>query len=169
MIASFGCVSEGLVEVGRVGDTSSALVYYDAIANKVAESTTTEKIIEQSNELLEKQRLTGAAAVIYPLETEYTPGHFDRILFEKPISIINPFAVVGTDELSFEWLSQRKNDLERMNAPIYVVSANSSSEVEYLISQFPELTFAPVNGSSIFGQVNATHYPFLVNRTGVWQ
>jgi integrating conjugative element protein (TIGR03765 family) len=169
VIASFSCASEGLVEVGRVGDTSSALVYYDAIVNKVAESATTEKILEQSSELLQKQRLTGAAAVIYPLTTEYTPGHFERILFDKPISIIKPFAVVGTDELSVEWLLQRKNDLARLNAPVYVVSANSSSEVENLITQFPELTFAPVNGSSIFAQVKATHFPFLVNRTGVWQ
>jgi len=107
--------------------------------------------------------------VFFPLKTTMSPKRIDSRAFSKPQNIKSPFAVVGNDELSRQWLQFRYEKLVSMNAFVLVVKANDLLEISDMSEKYSPLKFYPANGDSVAETFKLDSYPVMINSEGVWQ
>lgn len=157
-----------LVEIGRLGSTVSTDSYYELVdvqSNKKIEQISN----EQLDSLIERSKSNFSIDLFYPLSpADMTPGMMKEVRFDKELRL-SPFAIVGTDGLSLDWLKFRSVKLAELKAPIFVIQAESVNDIELLRSQFPELKFVPASSDGIGKMLDVKTYPFLVTSKGVWQ
>lgn len=116
-----------------------------------------------------KARQSITTDIFFPLVPQsLQPGIMKSVRFSEPKNL-QPFAVIGMDRLSMEWIAFRKETLAELNAPIYVVQAASFADIQSLSAQNPDLKFVASSGDGIGRELNVGSYPFLVTGTGVWQ
>lgn len=153
-----------LVEVGTYGETSSTEVYFKDIQKN--EVNIDQKQLES---LREKAKQSISEELFFPISSKnMQPGLMKGYRFKEKRAI-QPFAVVGTDPLSEKWLQTRLSKLSELNAPIFVVEAESFELVRSFASGFKPLKFVPSSGDGIAKELNVAAYPFLVTSSGVWQ
>lgn len=150
--------------LGTVGPVISTNAYYDVIDWEDIFTQMSDALSE-----LENIQVTLNEDVFFPLKTQMAPGRLSSKEFAEPRNIPQPFAVVGTDNLSLEWLRQRYDDLVNFEALVYVVEAESFDMLIELKNAFPGLAFGPGNGDGIARILLVERYPFMVNNDGVWQ
>lgn len=147
-----------------MGKTKSTEQYYENLSfrdSKVDPSKLTG--------LINKARDSISHELFFPLVPgTLKPGITRGYKFEKP-KAIKPFAVIGIDPLSMKWLKFRLDKLIELNAPIYVVQAESFQNVRKLAGAFSKLKFVPSSGDGIGKELKVGAYPFLVTSNGVFQ
>ncbi|NQY36349.1 MAG: integrating conjugative element protein [Alteromonadaceae bacterium] len=155
---------EQLIEIGRVGKTIPAQKYYQNVDIKEVKIN-----VEKSKKLLGLARASISADIFFPLKPEtMRSGLLSGYRFDTSRSV-KPFAVVGADPLSLRWLTLRKEKLIKLNAPIFVIEANSFNDLKKLMVAYKGLRFVPSSGDGIGKGLKINTYPFLVTSMGVWQ
>lgn len=155
-----------LTELATVGDTDtkSAEKYYTNLSFRNSKVDA-----EKASKLLQEARNSISREMFFPLvPTNMQPGVMKGFKFQEAMTV-QPFAVVGTDPLSVKWLRFRFEKLTELNAPIYVVEAESFEQLRSFSSEFKGLKFVPSSGDGIAKELKVGAYPFLVTSSGVWQ
>ncbi|OCG64101.1 hypothetical protein A9G48_04030 [Gilliamella sp. wkB18] len=108
-------------------------------------------------------------------EGTYLPVHSDRLSparfesYQIDYPTLQPFIIIGYDELSIEWLKARYDDLEAM--PSLVGVAVNIDDINQL-NTLKSLTHIPLYampGNDLADRFSIHHYPALVTATGVEQ
>lgn len=80
-----------------------------------------------------------------------------------------PICIIGTDELSIEWLRLNIKHLIEINAQCWLVQANHIDEVKMLSKILKSVSITPANGDAISRYFKIKHYPVLITDRYVYQ
>ena len=98
---------------------------------------------------------------------QLTPGKVQPIQFE--LVGITPIFLVGTDDLSKQWLVQHYDVLLANHAVGLVVNVSTLEELNALRSLVPNLPLLPTPADDLSERLKLVHYPALITETGVSQ
>lgn len=105
----------------------------------------------------------------YPIQTpSMSPGAVQSRPVDYP-SLPKPLFLIGTDELSRNWLREHRDRLIELDAVgllIEVTSAEAFREVEQIADG---LDLTPVSGSLLGTHLQLKHYPVLISRHRIEQ
>lgn len=161
---SLSSYSYELEIIGNIGKTTDASKYYSNIKIEDVEVDKT-----KIDSLLEDAKKSISENVFFPLSpNDMVPGVMKGYKFKKKKNL-KPFALVGLDPLSTEWLDFRLDKLKELNAPVYVVQAPNMDALRKFAAKYPGLNFVPSTGKGLGKKLKVASYPFLVTSTGVWQ
>ncbi|PJG84798.1 integrating conjugative element protein [Conservatibacter flavescens] len=96
-----------------------------------------------------------------------TPGKVNPIPFE--LTGMSPIFLIGTDNLSHQWLSQHYEDLLAQQAVGLVVNVATLEELNQLRQIAPNLALLPTPADDLSERLKLSHYPALITETGVSQ
>lgn len=80
-----------------------------------------------------------------------------------------PVFIVGSDELSQQWLQINQDRLLKLLAVGIVTEIESEARLRELKKQFPRLLFMPMSADTIAGFLPVKHYPVLITRDRIEQ
>lgn len=104
----------------------------------------------------------------FPVETpELRPGTVQGRVINAPG--LQPMFLIGDDQLSQTWLSQKLQDLQRLQAVGLVVNVASADRLEVVRRWAPGLQVMPVPASDIAVRLGLQHYPVLITSTTLQQ
>lgn len=96
-----------------------------------------------------------------------TPGPVMRRVIEAPG--LRPFAVVGDDKASQDWLRRHSATLHERGAVGLVVNVETVQGLARLRALAPGVPLAPVSGDDLAERLGLQHYPALITSTGIEQ
>jgi len=99
--------------------------------------------------------------------TRLTPGPVQGRTLNAPG--LQPFFLVGDDELSRQWLASRGETLQRLGAAGLAVNVTSSERLAVIRSWAPGLAINPVIGDDLAARLGLAHYPVLITATALEQ
>lgn len=105
---------------------------------------------------------------VFPIHTpELTPGK----VVAKSLNLpgMQPLFLIGDDDLSRRWLSQRRDRLLQLNAIGLVVNVASEEALEDLQKHAEGLQLLPVSGSDLAKRLGLSSYPLLLTEQGLEQ
>lgn len=150
-----------LTVVGSLGGEPTD-AYFDAVNAQSGEFTLPESLDLPSI----PARVSVALAL--PVNTpELTPGTVTSRSLNLPG--MPAVFVIGDDDLSRQWLTQRGGDLKRLNATGFVVNVTSLARLKDLQSRLPDNEMVPVSGSDLARRLQLTHYPLIITEKGLAQ
>lgn len=104
----------------------------------------------------------------FPVETpELRPGTVQGRVINAPG--LQPMFLIGDDQLSQTWLSQKLQDLQRLQAVGLLVNVASADRLEVVRRWAPGLQVMPVPASDIAIRLGLQHYPVLITSTTLQQ
>jgi integrating conjugative element protein (TIGR03765 family) len=101
------------------------------------------------------------------LSERLSPGDEPRRVIQAPG--LTPVFLVGDDERSRAWLTERRVALREISAIGLVVNVRSAEALATLRKLVPELTLSPVSGDDLAQRLGLRHYPVLITATGIEQ
>ena len=116
-----------------------------------------------------KSKAAKTIEVSYPFKTpSLTPG---RVIRKKAdfFWLKIPFFIVGTDNVSAQWIQENYASLKKNNAVGIIVNANSEFAVNKLKSLSEGLQLFVAPGDSLAKELGIRHYPAVVSQYGVEQ
>lgn len=95
--------------------------------------------------------------------TRMTPGD----VAPRPLNMpgLQPFFLVGDDDISRGWLARHIAELRELHAVGFVVEVQSIDALNSLRRQAYGVTLSPVSGDDIAQRLNLDHYPVLITAT----
>lgn len=103
-----------------------------------------------------------------PIRSErLSPGIVEPRQINAPGLI--PFFLIGDDDLSRRWLTERGDVLRKLGAMGLVVNVRSLEDLQQLRMLAHGLTLSPVPGDDLAGRLQLKHYPALITATGIEQ
>ena len=96
-----------------------------------------------------------------------TPGQIQPVRMNLPGML--PIFLIGTDNLSKNWLHANYNYLKKIGAMGLVVSVKTTNELSELRQLAPDLTLMPTPGDDLASRLNLAHYPALLTSEGLSQ
>lgn len=127
-----------------------------------------EQIPDFRNSWMFKELPQAEAADVTPVSTfpirtsRLTPKRLTREQEGYFATIAFPICVIGTDDLSIEWIMRNLQPLIEMNAQCLLVSAESEVDARELLNLSPGLAIYPANGDAIADTFKIEHYPVLI-------
>ena len=79
-----------------------------------------------------------------------------------------PLFLVGADQVSKDWLAEKRELLARIGAVGLLVEAKDRQEVEAVLKIAEGLRLVPASAESFATQLGLTHYPILLSKEG-WE
>ena len=79
-----------------------------------------------------------------------------------------PLFLVGADQMSRDWLAEKRDQLVRIGAVGLLVEAKDRQEVEAVLKIAEGLRLVPASADSFATQLGLTHYPILLSKEG-WE
>jgi integrating conjugative element protein (TIGR03765 family) len=79
-----------------------------------------------------------------------------------------PLFLVGADQVSKDWLAEKREQLVRIGAVGLLVEAKDRQEVEAVLKIAEGLRLVPASADSFATQLGLTHYPILLSKEG-WE
>lgn len=79
-----------------------------------------------------------------------------------------PLFLVGADQVSKDWLAEKREQLVRIGAVGLLVEAKDRQEVEAVLKIAEGLRLVPASAESFATQLGLTHYPILLSKEG-WE
>ena len=107
-------------------------------------------------------------SVLPIVSKKLSPGKVEPRLINAN-GLIRPFFMVGDDNLSIEWLTQRANYLTELQAVGLVVNVKHASTFNQLKRLVPNVLMLPTSGDDIADRLNLSHYPVLITATAIEQ
>jgi integrating conjugative element protein (TIGR03765 family) len=109
--------------------------------------------------------------VVYPFSpTIAIVGKFvSKDFTERQNEISSPVALIGTDKVSINWLRAYKNKLQEIGATVFVVEAESESNLKVLLASYSGQIMPLQNSDKIFQKFNLQKYPILITADGIYQ
>lgn len=80
-----------------------------------------------------------------------------------------PVFIVGTDDLSQQWLQINQDRLFELRAVGILTEVESEADLKALKTQFPKLLFMPMSTDAIAKYLPTKHYPVLITRDRIEQ
>ncbi|MFT0546146.1 integrating conjugative element protein [Allopusillimonas ginsengisoli] len=109
-----------------------------------------------------------AEAQMLPVRSaKLTPGSVTRRVIEAPG--LQPFFLIGDDEVSHAWLRRHGSSLRERNASGLVVNVETMQGLERLRSVGSGLQLWPVSADDLADRLGLRHYPALITATGIEQ
>lgn len=96
-----------------------------------------------------------------------TPGTVQGRALNAPG--LQPFFLVGDDDLSRQWLASRGETLQRLGAVGLVVNVASAERLAVIRSWTGGLAVSPVVGDDLAARLGLAHYPVLITPTALEQ
>ncbi len=96
-----------------------------------------------------------------------TPGTVQGRALNAPG--LQPFFLVGDDELSRRWLASRGETLQRLGAVGLAVNVASAERLAVIRSWSGGLAVSPVGGDDLATRLGLAHYPVLITPTALEQ
>ncbi|WP_099074361.1 integrating conjugative element protein [Proteus alimentorum] len=111
---------------------------------------------------------TPSLVSLLPVSTpELTPGYQPSRTLN--LSGMPPLFLIGDDDFSRRWLTEKKEQLIELNAVGYVVNVDTETAWDTLNELAQGLTLLPVSGSDLALRLGLTHYPVLIRDKGLEQ
>ena len=153
LFQSFFADAELIIIKDYGGDSMTQ--YYDAINPQDVDSQIQQDFVTTANLYL-------------PIETtKMQPGYFDKIDINIPN--LQPFVVVGYDDISIKWLIENKIKLENISNIVgIVVNVESLADLNYLRS-LVDFQLYPMSGDDIADRLYLNHYPALFTSQSIEQ
>lgn len=79
-----------------------------------------------------------------------------------------PLFLVGADQMSRDWLAEKRDQLVRIGAVGLLVEAKDRQEVEAVLKIAEGLRLVPASADGFATQLGLTHYPILLSKEG-WE
>ena len=109
-----------------------------------------------------------AQALGFPVRSQrLTPGTVQGRALNAPG--LQPFFLVGDDDLSRQWLASRGETLQRLGAAGLAVNVASAQRLAAIRSWAPGLAISPVVGDDLAARLGLDHYPVLITPTALEQ
>ncbi|MGO3130324.1 MAG: integrating conjugative element protein [Alcaligenes sp.] len=109
-----------------------------------------------------------AEAQMLPVHSaKLTPGAVARRVIEA--AGLQPFFLIGDDEVSQAWLRRHAASLRERNAAGLVVNVETAQGLERLRALAPGLRLWPVSADDLAERLGLRHYPALITATGIEQ
>ena len=109
-----------------------------------------------------------AQALGFPVRSQrLTPGTVQGRALNAPG--LQPFFLLGDDELSRLWLACRGETLQRLGAAGLAVNVASAQRLAAIRSWAPGLAISPVVGDDLAARLGLSHYPVLITPTALEQ
>lgn len=106
----------------------------------------------------------------FPIRTSrLTPRRLTQEQSSYLSTMIFPICVIGTDDLSRQWLSRNRQHLIEMNAQCLLVSAESEADARSLLKLTHGLQVYPAHGDAIADYFKIEHYPVLITQRTISQ
>ena len=158
LFQSFFADAELIIIKDYGGDSMTQ--YYDAINPQDVDSQIQQDFV--TSESSESENL------YLPIETtKMQPGYFDKI--DINIHNLQPFVVVGYDDISIKWLIENKIKLENISNIVgIVVNVDSLTDLNYLRS-LVDFQLYPMSGDDIADRLYLNHYPALFTSQSIEQ
>ena len=103
-----------------------------------------------------------------PVRSErLSPGEVQRRVIQAPG--LTPLFLIGDDDLSRAWLTERLSALRDRNAIGLVVNVETADALASLRQLAGGLMLAPVSGDDLAARLGLKHYPVLITATGIEQ
>ena len=103
-----------------------------------------------------------------PVRSErLSPGEVQRRVIQAPG--LTPIFLIGDDDLSRAWLTERLSALRDRNAIGLVVNVETADALASLRQLAGGLMLAPVSGDDLAARLGLKHYPVLITATGIEQ
>ncbi len=101
---------------------------------------------------------------IFPIHTKsMTPGKVKARTVNLPM-FSKPIFIVGSDQMSLNWLRQYSSQLMSIHAVGVLVEAKSKSDLDTVKAIIGSLTVIPISGDVISNQLHLKHYPVLISQ-----
>ena len=109
-----------------------------------------------------------AQALGFPVRSQrLTPGTVQGRAINAPG--LQPFFLIGDDDLSRQWLASRGETLQRLGAAGLAVNVASAQRLAAIRSWAPGLPISPVVGDDLAARLGIAHYPVLITHTALEQ
>ena len=109
-----------------------------------------------------------AQALGFPVRSQrLTPGTVQGRALNAPG--LQPFFLIGDDDLSRQWLASRGETLQRLGAAGLAVNLASAEPLAALRILAPGLAISPVVGDDLAARLGIAHYPVLITPTALEQ
>ncbi len=155
--------AEPLIVVDDQGGVS-ALPYYEAL-NLQPRTGAVQRPPIPIPQLL--STIDGEAQMLPVRSAKLTPGAVARRVIEAPG--LQPFFLIGDDEVSHAWLRRHEASLRERNAAGLVVNVETAQGLERLRALAPGLQLWPVSADDLAERLGLRHYPALITATGIEQ
>lgn len=80
-----------------------------------------------------------------------------------------PMFLIGSDDISRQWLADKRSVLTKINAIGLVINVNTVEEMQSLRQIVPELTLMPAPADTLADRLGIYHYPLLLTAEGISQ
>ncbi len=105
---------------------------------------------------------------LFPITTpSMTPGTVNATAKSLPY-LKRPLFLIGSDELSQQWLQQQREQLLQLNAVGLLIEVKDKPTAEAIQKLADGLPIIPSSAESFAPQLGLTHYPVLVSQNG-WE
>lgn len=160
VIPSLNTKQAELIVVANLGGQSTEN-YFQAISSPDNEY----KVLSPSDVLTLS---TPSLVSFLPVRTpELTPGYQANQTLN--LNGMSPLFLLGDDDFSRRWLTEKKEQLIELNAVGYVVNIDTETAWDELNELAQGLTLLPVSGSDLALRLGLTHYPVLISDKGLEQ
>jgi len=146
------------------GAGASPVVIYDS--GKTVSITTYTDVIKIYN-----PKKVKPITVFNPLPIE-TPNLSPGIVKKRPIEqpyLTNPIFLIGSDQLSYNWLAKNKELLMRINAIGMLVNVETMKELKYVSQLAKGLKIIPAPAIDLAKQLGLRRYPVLISKQFIEQ
>lgn len=104
----------------------------------------------------------------FPVRSQrLTPGTVQGRALNAPG--LQPFFLIGDDELSRQWLASRGETLQRLGAVGLVVNVSNAERLAVIRRWNGGLAVSPVVGDDLAARLGLAHYPVLITATALEQ
>ncbi|MCX8578713.1 integrating conjugative element protein [Gilliamella sp. B2717] len=136
-------------------------IYYDMLDPQ-------DEYSKQQQQFLAPENMKIDEGTYLPVHSEkLSVGRFESYQVDYPT--LNPFIILGADDLSIEWLKARNNDLEAIDGLVGVaVNINDVNQLKMLKS-ITKIPIYAMPGDELAEKFQLTLYPALVTATSVEQ
>lgn len=114
------------------------------------------------------QKKNGQLAFNLPITTpSMQPGK--AMVTPKALRYLQqPLFLVGADQVSRDWLAERREQLIQLGAVGLLVEAKDRQEVEAVLAIAEGLRLVPASAEGFAAKLGLTHYPILLSKEG-WE
>ena len=112
----------------------------------------------------------GAAdlATLLPIRSPgLTPGPVQPNTHDRPFT--RPFFLIGSDNLSRQWLLEHRDRLKEIGAVGMLVQADTLDDLQTIAELAAGLSVMPASASDIAKALGVSHYPVLITPHGIEQ
>jgi len=110
----------------------------------------------------------GDVGALLPIRSPgLSPGPVQARSHDRPFS--RPFFLIGSDDLSRQWLLKHRDRLKAIGAVGMLVQAETLEDLRATAELSRGLPIMPASGSDIAAALHIAHYPVLVTSRGIEQ